>query len=159
MSTSDSDDIQPVPTPEALPSPHGGMGAVRHAQGTTFRVWAPNASAVSVAGSFNDWSADAHPLAHQAHGYWSADVPGVQAGARYKFVIHTHDGGRLWRRDPYARDLTHSTGDCIVTDASFDWGVDDGYRSPEWDDLVIYELHVGTFSDQWRAPSLETWRA
>lgn len=131
-----------------VPSPHGGMGAVLHAAGTTFRVWAPNAASVSVAGSFNGWSADAHPMAHDAHGYWSVDVPGVRTGATYKFVIHTHDGERLWKRDPYARDLENSVGNCIVTDPAFDWGDDGGYRSPEWDDLVIYELHMGTFNDQ-----------
>jgi 1,4-alpha-glucan branching enzyme len=37
-------------------------------------------------------------------------------------------------------------GVCVVTDPAFDWGESD-YRSPEWDDLVIYELHVGTFTD------------
>ncbi len=40
-----------------------GMGAVPHASGTTFRVWAPFASSVSVAGDFNDWSDTRQPLA------------------------------------------------------------------------------------------------
>jgi 1,4-alpha-glucan branching enzyme len=162
MST--SDDIQPAPetdTPPdppaesppafsnaAVPSPHGGMGAVLHAEGTTFRVWAPHAAAVSVKGSFNGESADATPLARDGDsGYWSADVPGVKAGDTYRFVIRTEDGRTLERRDPYARDLTNSVGVCIVTDPAFDWG-DDGFRMPPWDELVIYELHVGTFNDQ-----------
>lgn len=162
MSSSDSDDVQPDPETSApadppaqsqsasaagpVPSPHGGMGAVLHAEGTTFRVWAPNAAAVSVKGSFNGES-DANPLARDGDGgYWSVDVPGVRAGDTYRFVIRTPDGRQLERRDPYARDVTHSAGLCVVTDPAFDWG-DDGYRSPEWDDLVIYELHVGTFSD------------
>lgn len=34
-----------------------GMGALPHASGTTFRVWAPQASAVAVAVEFNDWHA------------------------------------------------------------------------------------------------------
>ncbi|HYR07403.1 MAG TPA: alpha-amylase family glycosyl hydrolase [Longimicrobium sp.] len=130
-----------------VPSPYGGMGAVLHAEGTTFRVWAPKAEAVSVKGSFNGESADAHPLARDGDsGYWSVDVPGVKAGDTYRFVIRTPDGRVLERRDPYARDLTHSVGVCVVTDPAFDWGESD-YRSPEWDDLVIYELHVGTFTD------------
>jgi 1,4-alpha-glucan branching enzyme len=154
--TSDAADESPskassdaaAPSSSAQPSPHGGMGAVLHAAGTTFRVWAPNAAAVSVTGNFEGGSGDGTPLAHEAHGYWSADVPGVRAGALYRFVIHTPDGQRLERRDPYARDLTNSMGDCVVTDPAFDWGDDTGYRSPEWDDLAIYELHVGTFNDQ-----------
>ena len=53
------------------PSPAGsrsGMGAVAHAEGVTFRVWAPFATAVSVAGSFNGWSADSHPLSPEGGG-------------------------------------------------------------------------------------------
>jgi 1,4-alpha-glucan branching enzyme len=134
-------------TSEAVPSPHGGMGAVLHAQGTTFRVWAPNAAGVSVAGSINEWSADANPLAHDGGGYWSADLPGVKAGDEYKFVIHRHEGGPLWRIDPYARDVTTSVGNSVVVDPSFDWGDDGGYRTPAWNEAVIYELHAGTFND------------
>jgi len=130
-------------------SPHGGMGAVLHAEGTTFRVWAPHAAGVSVKGSFNGDSADAHPLARDGDsGYWSLDVPGVKASDPYKFVIRTEDGRELEKRDPYARDLTSSVGVCVVTDPAFDWGDDGGYRMPPWDELVIYELHVGTFNDQ-----------
>jgi len=35
------------------------MGAIPGRGGTTFRVWAPHADAVSVVGSFNDWSPEA----------------------------------------------------------------------------------------------------
>lgn len=51
-----------------------GMGAVPHAGGTTFRVWALFASAVSVTGKFNHWSTDSHPLAVESGGYWSCNV-------------------------------------------------------------------------------------
>ena len=48
--------------------------------------------------------------------------------------------------DPYARQVTSSVGNSVVYDAAaFDWG-DDQFRAPGWDDLVIYEMHVGTFS-------------
>ena len=40
-------------------SAHDGMGAIVHDAGVAFRVWAPNADAVFVTGSFNDWSEDA----------------------------------------------------------------------------------------------------
>ena len=38
------------------------MGAIPHAGGVGFRVWAPNAQRVSVIGSFNDWDGDKHPM-------------------------------------------------------------------------------------------------
>ena len=49
--------------------------------GTTFRVWAPNATAVRVAGTFNAWNATSHPLVSEGNGYWSLDVNFVYAGA------------------------------------------------------------------------------
>ena len=70
---------------------------------------------------------------------------GVEAGAEYKFTIRTPDGD-LSRIDPYARQVTTSVGNAVVYDnTAFDWG-DDDFQQPGWDDLVIYELHVGTFA-------------
>ena len=122
------------------------MGSIPHEGGTTFRVWAPHARAVGVAGSFNEWSAKDSPLAPDGDsGYWSADVAGAGDGDEYRFVIGSDDVER-WRNDPYAREVTSSAGNAIVSDGLFDWGTA-AYESPRWDELVIYELHVGTFND------------
>ena len=68
-----------------------------------------------------------------------------QPGAEYRFTIRT-GAGDLSRMDPYARHVTSSVGNGIVYDpAGFDWG-DDEFEMPSWDDLVIYEMHVGTFA-------------
>jgi 1,4-alpha-glucan branching enzyme len=130
----------------ATASSHGGMGAVPYDGGVAFRVWAPHAGQVSVAGDFNDWSEDATPLAHEGSGYWSTDVAGVKPGNEYRFVLGTQGGTVLWRNDPYARDVTSSVGNSIVCSADFDWG-DTDFTMPSWNELVIYELHVGTFND------------
>ncbi len=130
------------------PSPHPGMGAIPHPGGTSFRVWAPHATAVFVTGDFNAWAADADPMARDDGGAsdtWSVDVADVSPGMEYRFTIRTPDGD-LSRIDPYARLVTNSVGNGIVYDpASFDWG-DDPVAMPSWDDLVIYEMHVGTFA-------------
>lgn len=137
-----------APTEPVQPSSHPGMGAVPHADGTTFRVWAPHAAAVAVVGSFNGWSADADPLAPEEGGYWSADVPGAAPGAEYKLVITTADGGTLHRIDPYARQVIHSDGNAVVYDEeAFDWA-DDAYSPPPHHELVLYEMHAGTFHDK-----------
>ena len=124
------------------------MGAIPHGDGTTFRVWAPHAEAVFVTGTFDDWATDRTLLARDADGSsgtWSADVPGVGPGAEYRFTIRTTEGD-LSRVDPYARHVTNSIGNGIVYDpAGFDWG-DDEFVMPAWDDLVIYEMHIGTFA-------------
>ena len=137
---------EPAPSSDAAPSPHPGMGAVVHGAGVSFRVWAPNADAVAVAGSFNSFSAGGHPLAREGGGYWSLDVGEAKAGDEYRFVIR-HGGEELWRTDPYARDVVSSVGNGIVVDPAFDWGDESGYATPPWNELVIYELHVGTFND------------
>jgi 1,4-alpha-glucan branching enzyme len=125
------------------PSRVSGMGAVLQKAGTSFRVWAPHAENVFVAGSFNKWSPDAHPMAREDHGLWSIFVPGVKAGDRYRFHIRSGDLD-LWRIDPYAREVTSSAGDAIVHDPAFDWR-DSGFAMPAWNDLIIYEMHIGTF--------------
>ena len=139
------------PAPPAAapsPSPHPGLGAVVTPGGTSFRVWAPFAKSVAVAGDFNGWSETAHPLAAEDGGLWSALVPGVGAGAAYQFVIVNRDSGNVfWRIDPRARAVSHSAGDGLVESGAYDWR-DDDYRTPPWDEWVIYELHVGTFNDR-----------
>lgn len=74
------------------PSMRAGMGAVPYLGGVTFRVWAPFALAVSVAGEFNDWSADASPLGREDDGYWSVDLSGAVVDQQYKFVLGHRTG-------------------------------------------------------------------
>lgn len=127
------------------PSGHQGMGAIVYRGGTAFRVWAPFADGVHVAGTFNGWSNDGTPLASEGNGYWSVDVPGVRPGDQYKYVVRR--GERfLWRNDPYALDVTASNGNTIITRPGFEWPQDETYVTPPWNEMVIYELHVGTFN-------------
>jgi len=128
----------------AAPSTHSGMGAVPYDGGTTFRVWAPHADTVAVVGTFNGWKGQANALQHEANGYWATDVAGAQPGAEYKFEI-TNGDQTFRRNDPYAREVTNSAGNSVVFDPTFDWK-DDNFQMPAWNNLVIYELHVGTFN-------------
>jgi len=122
-----------------------GMGGVPFDGGATFRVWAPFASEVSVAGSFNNWQPGHNLLARGETGYWSCDVAGAGVGDQYKFVLR-NPGMRnpFWKNDPYARALTNSVGNSILAET----GVirqNLGYSTPPWNEMVIYELHVGSF--------------
>jgi 1,4-alpha-glucan branching enzyme len=129
---------------EAHPATVPGMGAVVHDDCVSFRVWAPHADRVFVAGDFNDWADKATPLAKEDGGYWSTDVPGARPGQEYRYLI-INGKQELWRLDPYARALTSSTGNSIIVDPSFGWE-DGDFKMPAWDELVIYEMHVGTFN-------------
>ena len=124
----------------------GGMGALPHESGVAFRVWAPHADAVYVTGSFNDWSPDANPMTREADGYWYADIASVAVGAEYRYRIVSGDR-QLLRIDPCAREVTSSVGNAVVHDPHFDWGGDE-FHLPAVNELVIYEMHLGTFHDR-----------
>ena len=133
--------------PPAIPTAHPGMGTILIPGGVAFRVWAPFASQVFAAGTFNQWSTSANPLASEGNGYWSAEVPGAKIGDEYRFVIRNGDQPLLWRRNPYASAGVNSSGNSIIHDPNFDWSGDD-FSMPPWNELVIYEMHVGTFNDK-----------
>lgn len=125
------------------------MGAIPGARGVTFRVWAPHAEQVYATGTFNDWSKTSTPLAREENGYWSTKVPGAKAGDEYRYMIHTPVDWKLpplSRIDPYARKVTSSIGNGVIHDPkAFDWG-DDNFHMATGNELVIYEMHVGTFN-------------
>ena len=126
-------------------SNHPGMGALPYPGGVAFRVWAPFASSVCVAGSFNAWSTTAAPLTAEVGGFWSTDVAGARVGDEYKFVLTSSARpGILWKNNPYARSLTSSARNSVVADDGYAWQ-SAGYSTPPWNQLVVYELHVGSF--------------
>jgi 1,4-alpha-glucan branching enzyme len=71
--------------------------------GTAFAVWAPDAQRVSVVGDFNTWDGRRHPMRLRREcGVWEIFLPGVTAGARYKYEIRSRDGRLLpLKADPY----------------------------------------------------------
>ena len=126
-----------------VPSNRPGMGA-RFQPGTnatSFRVWAPFAESVAVAGSFNNWSATADPLASEGGGYWSCDITSARAGDEYRFVIN----GNHWRIDPRALAVTNSVGNGLIVDDSYAW--QHSFQGPPWNEMVVYEMHTRTFPD------------
>ena len=131
----------------AAQSTHEGMGANVWMDGggwgTAFRTWAPNADIVYVTGDFNNWATNTHPLVHEGEGIWSLDIPSVWAGTQYQFVM-LNDGNTYWRNDPRARSMTSSDGKSVVVNPDqYSWQHD--FIMPNLNELVIYELHPGTF--------------
>ena len=122
------------------PSTRPGVGAIPYNGGTTFRVWAPNAASVNVAGDFNWWSTTYNPLANEGDGLWSVDVAGANINDQYRYVINTS----LWKTDPRANDVVSSVGNGIIVDNSYNWTQ---FTPPAWNEMVIYEMHIGTFYD------------
>ncbi|MEP2059301.1 MAG: alpha-amylase family glycosyl hydrolase [Maribacter litoralis] len=119
-----------------------GMGAIVNDGTVTFRVWAPNAEKVFVAGSFNNWSESEILLELEENGYWSVVTDMASPGDEYKYFIE-YEGSLLPRNDPYAFEVTNSNS--VIRTLDFDWD-DDDFKMPSRNELVIYELHVGTFN-------------
>ena len=120
------------------------MGAVPHEKGVCFRVWAPHAEKVFLTGSFYDWGKTSAALSSEGDGHWFADLPEPKAGDEYQYLIHGPDG-LLSRIDPYARSVANGNG-VIYDPAAFDWEGGDDFRMASWNELVIYEMHIGTFN-------------
>jgi len=130
--------------PEETVSAVPGMGAIPLEKGAAFRVWAPHAESVAVVGQFNDFDETRDPMRSEGNGYWYAEVESAKPGDEYKFAIRNGDQ-HLVRIDPYARQVTNSVGNGVIYRDEFDWG-DDNFQVPPWNELVIYELHIGTFA-------------
>ena len=118
-------------------------------RGTRFAVWAPNARRVSVVGSFNDWDGRRHPMRlRQGAGTWELFIPGVGAGAVYKYELLGPDMSLLpLRADPCASaaELPPATAS-IVVDEDFVWRATDwSARQTPDQPISVYEVHASSW--------------
>jgi 1,4-alpha-glucan branching enzyme len=123
-------------------SSENAVGAILHDKGVTFRVWAPFAQNVFVSGSYNNWSKAL--MEKENGGYWHLEVSNALAGQEYKFVIDTGNG-ELHKNDPRSLQMTTSAGNSVIIDQTFNWE-NDNFKAPNFNEQVIYELHIGTFN-------------
>jgi len=122
-------------------------------EGVSFSVWAPNARRVSVVGDFSRWDGSVFPMRRLfGSGVFELFVPGVGAGALYKFEIKTREGMLRIKTDPMAREMERPPESASrVTASSYVW--DDAAwmsarrsadlaRAP----LAAYEVHLGAWA-------------
>jgi 1,4-alpha-glucan branching enzyme len=125
------------------------LGATLVPGGATFRVFGPAATSVFVSGDFNGWvQRDPSTLLVKNGNYWGGFIPGIVDGTQYKFFVDG-DGSSGFKRDPYAREIVpvpkQGATNCVVRDPhSYLWH-DAGFRPPAFSDLIVYQLHVGTY--------------
>ena len=108
--------------------------------GVRFRVWAPGHDTVDVVLYGPDAEA-VHPLAAEGEGWFGGWVEGAGAGSRYRYRL---DGGDAFP-DPASRSQpggVHEPSE-VVDPSAFRW-TDQEWRGRPLEELVIYELHVGT---------------
>lgn len=121
--------------------------------GVSFAVWAPNAARVSVVGDFNHWNGRYHPMRSLGtSGIWELFVPGLEAGANYKFEIGTARDYPFLKTDPYATcfESPPNNASIVCTTDTYEWkdadwikqrGLTDWLAAP----ISIYEVHVGSW--------------
>ena len=133
-----------------------GAHVIEHdgARGTVFAVWAPNARRVSVVGDFNLWDGRRHPMrARHEGGVWEIFMPGVEAGARYKYEIVSPDDVVLPQKaDPCAfqAEVPSRTASVVHGPFNFQWSDADwmagrGARHERHAPISIYECHLGSW--------------
>jgi 1,4-alpha-glucan branching enzyme len=128
-------------------------------KGTCFAVWAPNALRVSVIGGFNQWDGRCHIMRlHPGSGIWEIFIPGIAAGAYYKFEILGKDGKLVpLKSDPLAHYFEAPPGNAsVVYESHHRWSdqqwMDHRRTTPAMDQPIsIYEVHLGS----WRRNTLE----
>ncbi len=111
--------------------------------GTHLRVWAPRCQRVVV--RFGEGLASSAPLPAEAGGYFAGVVRGLRAGDRYGFQLD--DDGQVYP-DPASRfqpEGPHGPSE-VVDGRAFAWS-DHEWRGSGARGQVIYELHVGTFTE------------
>ena len=117
-----------------------------------FRVWAPNATAVSVVGDFNSWDNDANKCKLVAPGIWEAIVKGVNIYDCYKYAVTSPTGVVHLKADPYAvhQETRPGTGSKVYELHNYSWGDEAWQKKKENQNILaqpinIYEVHFGSW--------------
>ncbi|MEH2610980.1 malto-oligosyltrehalose trehalohydrolase [Bradyrhizobium sp. AZCC 1693] len=107
--------------------------------GTRFRLWAPAARRVEI------MLEQPHTMKRGDDGWFTADIAGVKAGARYKFRIDDEidvpDPASAFQPD----DIFGPSE--VIDHEAYRWRAAN-WRGRPWQEAVIVEAHVGTFTRQ-----------
>jgi maltooligosyltrehalose trehalohydrolase len=125
------------------------IGAEVTADGTDFRVWAPNAGRVDLV--IDGPATSSHPLEAEGEGYFSGLVKNARAGMRYRYRMNGEDALLPDLASRYQPDGPHGSS-MIVDPHEFLW-TDAAWRGVSLKGQVIYEMHIGTFTREgtWEA--------
>lgn len=120
--------------------------------GHVFRVWAPNAQAVYLCGSFNDWNQDQHALTRQGEtGIWEGFRTDCHQWDRYQYRVVGQDGVSTMKADPFAihQETRPGTASIIYDEAEFSWSdtqfLKERPLARQDQPLNIYELHLASW--------------
>jgi len=121
--------------------------------GAVFRVWAPNAVSVSVAGDFNGWDDNAALMERVGdNGIFETFIPGVSQYQNYKYRICSKDGKARYKADPFAFHSEHAYpfASKAYGLTAYEWGDGEWFKYKARADIYnspmnIYEVHIGSW--------------
>ncbi len=122
-------------------------------KGMHFAVWAPNAKAVYLIGTFNNWHETSHPMEKIGPGgIHVLFVPDVTVNELYKFLIITQEEQRLYKADPFANyaEMRPGTASKTTDLSKFNWSDnawmrDRDNKRHDREPMAIYECHIGSW--------------
>jgi maltooligosyltrehalose trehalohydrolase len=118
------------------------LGANVTYQGVRFRVWAPNASILSLNVVGDPAEIPMHP---EPKGYFTTFLANANPGTRYYYVLN----GDRKRPDPVSRyqpEGVHGPSE-VVDPKGFFWE-DQDWKGTPLEELIIYEIHTGTYTQE-----------
>lgn len=116
------------------------VGAEIVASGVRFRLWAPKAHTVTLRLE----GTGELPMTAEGGGWFNLTTAAAHAGTRYRYVV---DGQAV--PDPASRhqpEDVHGPSE-VIDPLSYEWH-DAAWQGRRWDEIVLYELHTGTFSER-----------
>ena len=119
-------------------NPHGPV--IRNDGTVRFRLWAPSCERVQI-----ELAGARHAMNPSSAGWHELITAGTGPGSRYCFVLP--DGMRV--PDPASRyqpEGVHGPSELVHTE-SWQWD-EGGWKGAPWEQYVIYELHIGTFTSE-----------
>lgn len=125
------------------------LGAHVSDNGTTFRVFAPQARRITVMGDFNNWQETELNKVYNGQ-FWECNIENAKPGMIYKYRIYKCDGSVKDHCDPYGygMELRPKWGTVIVDMDSYRFD-DEAWMKKRSDckdkPLNIYEMHMGSF--------------
>jgi maltooligosyltrehalose trehalohydrolase len=122
---------------------HLEFGANPTADGVNFRVWAPLATSLSVC--VTDPCQTILPMERDADRIFTAFARHLTAGAQYYYQFERDRR----RPDPVSRFQPHGVHGAseVVDPSAFVW-TDGNWKGLSLEDLLIYEVHTGTFTPE-----------
>ena len=126
------------------------FGAHPVSGGWMFRVWAPNARHVALAGDFTQWQR--WDMRRLEDGTWELMVEGARQFDAYQYIVTGQDGREVWKTDPYGfhQETRPSTNSKLFDISGYVWH-DEKWRQrrqgthPAEGFVNIYEVHLGSW--------------